>query len=645
MAHSIRPLSIYPITTRTLEVLRVADVTPGMRRVTLGGADLAAHTANNGFPVAAFRSDGFDDEFKVLLPHPDAAEIVGPTQADGVLNWPRGDEHLVLRTYTVRRWDPEAGELDVDFVVHGTGAASTWAVEAQVGDRLQIAGPKMSAPHPVGADWTLIVGDETALPAIARWLDEWPTGARAQIFIEVAVEAHRQPLPCPDGVEITWLSRDGAEPGTTSLLFDAIRAAEWWPGTPFAWVAGETLTLIPIRRWLRGERGLAKAQVEVTGYWRRQSGAVEHTVAGASAQVAVDRETAPSPGAAATLETDTADTADTLADALDPSDRFHELTELLPAFAVRIAATIGLPAAFGGAVRTLEALAGRTGAHPHGLAKLLRYLEALELIETVEPGTTYRLTELGSELDDEDTVEDLDLDGLRAQRELGGALALLSAVRTGTGDFTGWFGTDWRSHASRPGTALDDRVAGEAQEADYVASALAESPAFDDCSSAALIGPGTGVLAAALVAHHAELRVTVLAAPSEIAVLQRLHDAHDRIAYEPAGSFATPANPADRVLLATVLAPLADADAELTLQRAAAAVTPGGALLVLEEPLDLDLADEHEFEDDLIDFALTGGGARTDPELRARFASAALPAPDRRTVGWGAALYSIALPQ
>ncbi|WP_053386369.1 SIP domain-containing protein [Leucobacter japonicus] len=643
MAHSMRPLSIYPITTRTLEVLRVADVTPGMRRVTLGGADLAAHTASNGFPVAAFRSDGFDDEFKVLLPHPDAAEIVGPTQADGVLNWPRGDEHLLLRTYTVRRWDPEAGELDVDFVVHGTGAASTWAVEAQVGDRLQIAGPKMSAPHPVGADWTLIAGDETALPAIARWLDEWPTGARAQIFIEVAVEAHRQPLPCPDGVEITWLSRDGAEPGTTSLLFDAIRAAEWWPGTPFAWIAGETLTLIPIRRWLRGERGLTKAQVEVTGYWRRQAGAGEHT---ATAPIETTQlPTTPASPEADVAGNDAADTADTLADALDPSDRFHELTELLPAFAVRIAATIRLPAAFGGAARTLESLAERTGAHPHGLAKLLRYLEALELIETVAPGTTYRLTALGSELDDEDTIEDLDLDGLRAQRELGGALALLSAVRTGTGDFAGWFGTDWRSHVSRPGTALDDRIAGEAQEADYVASALAESPAFDGCSSAALIGPGTGVLAAALVARHPELRVTVLAAPSEITVLQRLHDVHDRIAYEPAGSFATPATPVDRVLLATVLAPLADADADLALQRAAAAVVPGGALLVLEEPLDLDLADEHEFEDDLIDFALTGGGARTDPELRARFASAALPTPDRRTVGWGAALYSIALPR
>ena len=86
MARSLRPLDVYPITVRTLDVLRVADVTPGMRRVTLGGAELAAHTAANGYPVAAFRSDGFDDEGKLILQHPDAEVPVAPTQADGVLD-------------------------------------------------------------------------------------------------------------------------------------------------------------------------------------------------------------------------------------------------------------------------------------------------------------------------------------------------------------------------------------------------------------------------------------------------------------------------------------------------------------------------------------------------------------------------------
>lgn len=99
-------------------MLRVTDVSPGMRRVTLGGPALRAHVAENGYPVAAFRSDGFDDEFKLFMRHPDVVEAVGPTQADGVLNWPR-DPHLLTRTYTVRRWDAERGEVDVEVVRHG----------------------------------------------------------------------------------------------------------------------------------------------------------------------------------------------------------------------------------------------------------------------------------------------------------------------------------------------------------------------------------------------------------------------------------------------------------------------------------------------------------------------------------------------
>lgn len=178
MPRNLRPIEAFPITTRFLEVIRSVDVTPGMRRVTLGGAELAAYTAVNGYPVGAFRSEGFDDEFKILLKHPDAAEAVGPAQADGVLDWPREDPHMVLRTYTFRRWDPVRGEIDVDFVRHGVGPATRWAYRVQPGERVQVAGPKMSMGHPDGADWTLIAGDETALPAIGRWLEQWPKGAR-----------------------------------------------------------------------------------------------------------------------------------------------------------------------------------------------------------------------------------------------------------------------------------------------------------------------------------------------------------------------------------------------------------------------------------------------------------------------------------
>lgn len=611
MRSSLRPLAVFPITTRTLEVLRVVDVTPGMRRVTLGGAELAAHTAANGYRVAAFRSDGFDDEFKILLHHPDAPEPVGPTQADGVLNWPRGDEHLLLRTYTVRRWDPEAGEIDVDFVQHGIGPATSWATSVRPGERMQIAGPKMSAPHPQGADWVLIAGDETALPAIARWLEEWPAGARAQVFIEVAEPGHRQRLPEHDGVEITWLSRDGAEPGTTTLLFDAIRDAEWWPGTVFAWVAGETLTLAPIRRWLRNEKELPKSQVDVTGYWRRQE---------------------------VVLSDDDATVQD-LDASRDEDARFHELSELLPGFAVRIAATLGLAGAFDGDEQSVASLASRLDCDPVGLAKLLRYLAALDVV--APSGNGYRLTSLGRELEDDDVAGTLHLERSHAARELAGALSLLAAVRHGSGDHPRWFGGSWRDRAIAPGSLLDDRIEHEAEDAVYVAGALAEAEVFAGPGELAIVGEGSTTIASALVDAHAGLCASILAAPSEIEALQRLHGPHDRVRYEAVGPLSGPPRPVGAVLIAGALGRLADADAVHLLRQAALGLEPGGSVLVFSEVLDPELADEHDYEHDLVEFALTGGGARNDDEHRRLFGAASLSVSGRSTIGWGYTLYEL----
>ena len=401
MAINLRPTEIFPITTRFLQVIRTADVSPGMRRVTMGGEQLKAHTAENGYPVAEFRSDGFDDEFKVLIKHPDVDVAVGPAQLDGVLDWPRGDEHLLLRTYTVRRWDPEAGEIDVDFVNHGVGPATSWARNVQPGETIQIAGPKSSSAHPKDVDWVLVGADETALPAVARWLEEWPEGARGQFFIEVEEESHRQDLNVPQGVELTWLIRHGAEAGTTTLLFDALKAAEWWEGKVFAWVAGEAGTLTPIRRWLRREKDLDKEQIEVTGYWKKQK-----VVASADNPELPD-----------------------LAAMENSREAFHELTEIMPGIALRVAATLGLGQVFGNSERSLAELVGSTGAVETGLFKLLRYLTALEVVERTQKG--WRLTEIGRELDNDDTAEELNLDGALAKKELAVVQGFLGAIRDG----------------------------------------------------------------------------------------------------------------------------------------------------------------------------------------------------------------------
>lgn len=612
MARSPRSIEVFPITTRTLDVLRVADVTPGMRRVTLGGPGLAAHTATNGYPVAAFRSEGFDDEFKIVLKHPDAPVAIGPTQADGLLNWPRDDPHMLIRTYTVRRWDPVAGELDVDFVRHGAGPATSWAYRVRPGERVQIAGPKSSSPPPEGADWTLVAGDETALPAIGRWLEEWPPGARGQVFVEVERPEHRQDLPVPDGVTLTWLSRDGAEPGTTTLLFDAVRNAPWWEGTVFAWVAGETLGLTPIRRWLRNEKGLAKEQVDVTGYWRRRN------------VVACGDGTSP-PGSG---------------ESGDGAERFHGLTEIVPAFAVRVAATIGLAAAFGGRPRTAAELAAATATDPAGLGRLLRFLASIDMTERLDDGR-HRLTGPGRELENERLSDTLDLDGVHAQRELGGVLSLLSAVRTGRGDHARWFGADHDRRVHDDPALLAARMEGEAEDAVYVAGAVAAAAVFSDLSTVVVSGTAAGSFAAALVAAHPGLRATIVAAPSQIDALRRMHLAHERVAHEAGSPLGPLPVTAEAVLLADVLHTLADSDAVHVLRQAAAGLCAGGRVLVFGDVLNPEVADEHDYEDDLIDFALYGGGARDQDAHHALFAAAGLRLVERTTVGWGYTLHTL----
>lgn len=612
MARSLRPIDVFPLTTRTLSVLRVVDVTPGMRRVTLGGPALAAHTAENGYHVAAFRSDGVDDEFKILLKHPDAEVAVGPTQADGLLVWPRHDEHLVMRTYSVRRWNPETGEIDIDFVLHGVGAASTWARRTQPGDLMQIAGPKASSGHPVSADWTLIAGDETALPAIGRWLEEWPEGARGQVFIEVAEQSHRQQLPTPPGVEVTWLSRDGAEPGTTTLLYDAITGAEWWPGTAFAWVAGETHTLTPIRRWLRNERGLGKEQVEVTGYWRR------HEVVASANDSAVPDEAARE----------------------SAQEKFLHLSEIMPAVTIRIAATIGLAGAFNSAPRTVAELAAATETDPVGLGKMLRYLESIELTELHDDGR-YSLTQAGKELENEFIGEILSLDGPEGHRELHGLLALSAAIRTGKGDHAAWFGAGFEESVQSDPTAILKRVEHEAEGAVYVTGSVAASPLFEGLTSLRVAGRAAGAFAERMVAVHPELRVSVLAAPSELAAMSTVHPDHERIVFEPGSMLEARPEPTDGYLICARVETLSDADAVFMLRQAAASLTEGGRIIIFGSVLDPDQAHDHDFEEDLLLFSLSGGSARFHEEYLRLFSKAGLELSAQDTVGWGRTIYAL----
>ncbi|MFE5641662.1 siderophore-interacting protein [Rhodococcus sp. NPDC056516] len=268
MPRNTRPTTAYPVTLRELEVRRVTDVTPGMRRVTLTGAQLDSFTNADGHVEPAFASTGFDDDIRLLFTYPGETDPVLPVIVDGSVTFAAGRRPLA-RAYTVRRYDPRTRELDVDFVVHGGGVATTWARDASPGGRIHIAGPSVSQGLPHDYEHLLVVGDETALPAIACLLEEFPADARGQVFVEIADPAHIQSVRELPGVSITWLPREEAEPGTTSLLLDAVRAAEWSDGRVFAWLAGEQATVRSLRRYLIRDRGIAKTDIDFTGYWKR----------------------------------------------------------------------------------------------------------------------------------------------------------------------------------------------------------------------------------------------------------------------------------------------------------------------------------------------------------------------------------------
>ncbi len=241
---------------RCLRVLRTAQLTPGMRRLTLGGEEIAdLPTGPNA---------------KLLLPPRPGAPLRLPlANAEGRAIWPEGEERPVVRTYTVRRHDRAAGELDIDFVLHGDqGVASAFAARARPGDEIGLGGPGGREVRP--ADWYLLAGDQTALPAIARMLETLPETARGHALIEIPNPDEVQPLRQPPGIALRWLWEAGAEPGTSSLLVDAVRGLDWpRSGEPFLWVGAESAAARAIRAHARDERRLDRRRFLVIGYWKR----------------------------------------------------------------------------------------------------------------------------------------------------------------------------------------------------------------------------------------------------------------------------------------------------------------------------------------------------------------------------------------
>lgn len=245
----------------TLSVIRTEHLGPHMVRVYAGGPGLAGFTPNE-----------FTDAYVKLLflrPDYDYSDPLDPESLPP-------EAQPIMRTYTVRRIDTAKQELAIDFVVHGDeGVAGPWALAARPGDPMYLRGPGGAYAPKAGADWHLLAGDETAIPAIGAALEALPAGAVAKVFIEVG--GPEDEIAIDTDIPITWLHR-GAPAGAVGpeLVDDnapvvrAVRETEWLPGRPQVFIHGEAQSVMHnLRGYIRKERGVPAEWASISGYWRR----------------------------------------------------------------------------------------------------------------------------------------------------------------------------------------------------------------------------------------------------------------------------------------------------------------------------------------------------------------------------------------
>lgn len=304
---------VRPMRAFGLRVARVAQLTPHFRRITLTGEDLDLFGSGPG-------GETLDLRIKVLIPSPgrDLPElhaVRGSLQDDWYQNWRTLDESVrgAMRTYTVRDLRPavpassgfagRAAELDIDFVLHpggGSGPAGQWAGGATVGDSLTVIGPCARWGDCLGIEFApgsagrvLLVGDETAVPAIAAILESLPAHVSGHAVLEVPTAADFLDIAFPANVEVRWHARNGAGHGelmdadVRNVILPAaclrgeepeevdIDGALLWEtpeATPghglYAWLAGEAAAIRGLRRYLVRDVGMDRNAVAFMGYWR-----------------------------------------------------------------------------------------------------------------------------------------------------------------------------------------------------------------------------------------------------------------------------------------------------------------------------------------------------------------------------------------
>jgi NADPH-dependent ferric siderophore reductase len=245
----------FPLSTGVADVVARREVTPLMARFTLH---------DPGFATMGVEEPG---EILTLGWCEPGEELVLPE-----VGWRfagRAEQHW--RNFTVRAFRPDAAEVDVDFFLHGDlGRASAWAARAQPGATVGYAGVRMHFRHDPAAEWTLLVADETGLPALLAIAESLPAGHPVIALAEVRDEDEHQPVQTDAALDLRWLHRGERAPATATVIGDAMAALELPDGPGQIWGGGESLAMRRVRDAARAA-GAPRGTMHVMGYWKHRA--------------------------------------------------------------------------------------------------------------------------------------------------------------------------------------------------------------------------------------------------------------------------------------------------------------------------------------------------------------------------------------
>lgn len=562
----------HPNPVRELEVREAFNVTPLTRRVVLTGDQLGAFR-DNGYDVEPFHTGSADDHITLVSLGTESPETPGAPEAR--------ETPGRSRDYTPRRYDPETRRLEVDFVRHGGGPAAEWAERAAPGQRVHLTGPHGTTVLPEGIDWYFLVGDETALPALARRIEELPAGTPVTAVVSVPSASAEQTFAHSTDLHLTWLHRDNPRDAGPEALMDAVRAAPWRDGQVYVWAAGEAGMLRPLRRWLKQPgkdssggtgRAVDPGFTGIAAYWR----------AGQTQQEAGEQ-----------------------------LDRLRHMADLSVPHVVRAAITLDLAEHVEDGHRTVAALAEAADVTQGGLRRLLRVLAHEGLFTLGAPdgdldgdsdldgdrdgGETVALTPAGAILTEDNVHRRLDRrDGYSRLDDAWPGL--LHTLRTGTSGFEHEKGHDfWAELASeeRLGRTFDESLSHWL--AIWSPKAVQELALTDE--HVVDIGGGTGALLGRILTAYPQTTGTLLDLPTtaeraraELAELGLT----DRVRIAAQSFFERLPAEADLYLLAQVLHDWPDAEVVAILRRVAEVA--GESRVVLVERI----IGEHDDANDLI---------------------------------------------